>query len=158
MTDAGLTWAVKDSFVAYVSSLSDGQVSTSDGATTTSDGIVFHFPLAGVDGLDAEASEGRLRFSGTVAFAGHWGMLHVTISNPVVVLGPESSQLLAEIRGEVRQLADLPAMSPERDDAGLRWAGWIPTLTSDGAREFQGNYAAGEELAALEVHVPLARG
>ncbi len=156
MTDAGLTWAVKDSFVAYVSSLADGEISTSDGATTTSDGTEFHFPLVGVDGLEADGSAGRLRFGGTITFAGHWGMLQLTLGNPVLTLGPGSSQLLAEIRGQLRPLADLPAMRPERDDAGLSWAGWIPALTSDGAREFQGTYAAGEELAPLEVRAPLS--
>lgn len=154
MGDVGLTWAVKDSFVSYVSSLPDGRITASDGATATGD--AFHFALAGTDALEPDGSSGRLRFDGTLAFAGHWGMLALTLGHPVLVLGPKTCQLMAEIRGQVRPFADLPALTPLRDDGGLVWAGWIPTLTSEGAREFQGSYAAGEHLAPLEVRVPLS--
>ncbi|GAA3208040.1 HtaA domain-containing protein [Actinocorallia longicatena] len=80
MSDGSLVWGVKKSFREYVEH-SEGTIAASGQATR--DGDAFVFPAAG------EA----LRFTGTVAFEAHGGMLAVKITDPWIVEDEEGLAL-----------------------------------------------------------------
>jgi hypothetical protein len=151
-TRTGLIWALKSSFVAYVASLPDGTV-TAEGGATAREGA-FHFPMAGLEGDPGSGAAGTLRFKGAVGFSGHHGMLRLALKDPLIVLGPDVCSLCAEVRGQQREIAQLPSRPPLRRESLLVWEDWTPSLTPLGSREFGGEYPAGEDLSPLFVLAP----
>lgn len=71
---AGLAWGVHGPFCDYVQRMSDGRIATRAGAELLFTGETF-FPL------DSATSE-ELRFYGSLEFAGHHGMLAVSVQHP----------------------------------------------------------------------------
>ena len=124
-----LAWAVKASLVGYVERMPDGRIEL-DGATRTDAGFIF--PV-----VDADAG----RFTGSVTFLGHNGMMRVVIADPWVT---------RDGGGAVLSIAD-----PDDPRARLDFArsasfdgriATATTLTADGADLFFGPYTAGTPL------------
>lgn len=140
-----LRWAVKASFVEYVRS-NGGQIELAGGARDE-DGE-FAFPR-GVDGLqfDGELPRGTAKFTGSVRFTAHGGMLDLTIANPEIVFSTHAATLIADDGdGDAVELATLDVGGPlERDDV-LEWIGVTPTLTADGASSFNNVYPTYSDL------------
>ncbi|QCR20231.1 HtaA domain-containing protein [Agrococcus sp. SGAir0287] len=132
-----LVWRIKESLIAYVRGMSDGEVLLDDGVVETAEG--FAFPPRGLDG-------DTLRFGGVVTFEGHNGMMHVELSEPS--LTPVGDGWRVEFSDPdaptVRlHFADVAAIE-EADAGGRRGLG--TTLTADGADLFFGPYEAGTPL------------
>lgn len=124
---AGLAWGVHAPFRDYVQRMSDGQMTARDGAETLTTGETF-FPL--------EAStSGELRFTGTLEFAGHHGMLAVVIQQPW--LQQDAGQWQISIADPFGPGARMPCVVVDFDDA----ATGVTRLTEAGTDLFMGNYS-----------------
>lgn len=149
VADTGCAWAVKESFLAYIKGLRDGQVSLGGGAAATSTGE-FYFPFTGVERYDDAAT--ALCFGGTVRFTGHYGFMSVVLENPRIHLSDGAGTL---VNGADEQgLAELDLPEP-LDGGGVRM--WTPVparLAAPGVELFGDTYAVGELLAPLTIRVP----
>jgi hypothetical protein len=160
-TGLGLVWPIKASFVAYVLGMEDGELSVADGATVSAT-QVFTFepatasaPAAGDPTFDVATRQGTLSFRGSVSFVAHYGMLAVTISNPTIEFGQDSTVLAATTGDQRIVLAALSLPTPETEGSRLAWIGAVPRLTAAGADLFNGVYPAGHELDPLDIVVDL---
>lgn len=70
---AGLAWGVHGPFRDYVQRMSDGQMTARHGAEMLQTGETF-FPL--------DSTSNELRFTGSLEFSGHHGMLGIAIQQP----------------------------------------------------------------------------
>src|ERR1700722_4170311 len=86
----GLRWAIKPSFIAYVSRMPDGRAYLGKGVTVNArDEILFE--------LDQQATDHAFAFLGEVLFSAHFGMMSVLISRPGIVLhGAEGELTVAD--------------------------------------------------------------
>ncbi len=151
----GLYWAVRESFVGYVSGNPDGQVFGDLGVETDGEGT-FRFPLE-----SARRIEGgwRIRFQGVVRFVAHGGMLDVTLASPVVVLDASGGSLA--VASEDRDLRILEVSPADPVDVEGGWLVFPPlatALTSHGATVFGDVYAAGTPFAPLQIALPADAG
>ncbi|MFD7206585.1 HtaA domain-containing protein [Streptomyces sp. NPDC059893] len=149
-----LRWAVKTSFVHYVTTIAAGTCEVSDGAELDADGV-FQFPLA-------EASEGAdgwtLRFGGAAHFFAHRGFLDVELRGLALTLpagGRGSALGVAAANGEHIALASVASAVPAPGNGVLRWSQLVPSLTEAGSELFGTVYPAGSDLAPLDVVVLL---
>jgi hypothetical protein len=147
--DTGCAWAVKESFLAYIRGLRDGQVTLADGAAVTSTGE-FYFPFKGTEKSDGVTT---LRFGGTVRFAGHYGFMSVLLEDLRIVLDHGSGTLLHGA-SQMQTLADLVLPEPSSEQGVLMWAPVPACLAASGVELFGDTYKAGEELAPLTVRIP----
>ncbi|KAE8765312.1 HtaA domain-containing protein [Georgenia thermotolerans] len=162
-TTAGLTWAVKDSLVAYVEGLADGAVEALAPASRAAQG--FWFPHAEEPpGTAAGDAVRAWQFLGAVRLTGHWGALDVELRDPRVELDGGHGTLLIRERGgrdpDARlPFADLVLVGPASagdgpagdDVAALELAA---SLTGHGRLLLGGQYGVGEPLSPLRVAVP----
>lgn len=138
---SGLRWSVRGTFLRYVSALPGGRMHVSEGASL-SEGR-FSFP-------EGTTTPEIRRFTGRVAFSGHFGLLSVTIADPwldwstdiciLTIADPERGRL---------PLATCLMASDPTTRAGL---GREVRLTEDGVALFGGSYAVGEPLDAFTIH------
>jgi Htaa protein len=145
-----LSWAIKDSFLAYVRR-SAGTITLVAPARPGDSG--FEFPL-----LQPPAG-GRLSFGGGVACTAHGGMLDVVFAEPVLcfeddggwlVLGDRRDPFDPALRSRIARLApETPSAAPSGAVA-LR-----AQLTDAGSALFGGVYPAGAELDPLHVSAEL---
>ena len=143
---AGLRWAVRGSFLRYVSALPDGRCRVAAGATLV-EGPAFSFPRVGDP--DPGAVDLVHRFTGTVEFTAHLGMLSLRIAEPwldwsgdtpvITIAGPDQSR--------IRLATCLLASDP----ATRVWHGREVRLTQDGAELFGGSYAVGALLDPFQM-------
>lgn len=157
-TTAGLTWAVKDSLVAYVEGLADGTVETLAPASRTADGFWFPRPE---EPLGAAAGEPRhvWQFLGAVRLTGHWGALDVELRDPRVELDGGRGTLLIRERGgrtadKRLPFADLVLDGPPEAGDGVATLGIAASLTGHGRLPLGGQYVVGEPLGPLLVSLP----
>jgi hypothetical protein len=158
VSDASLVWGFKENFRAYI----DGSIANGE---WTTDGEVSYttpdFTWANGSGrADDDALD--LRFSGSVRFTGHGGVLDTTIANPRVVIDGDRAVLLLDVHGTTQagdpveqtgvEFAELDLDGATRtDDGELRTLADVPaTLTAAGAAAF-GTYPEGEALDPLTV-------
>jgi hypothetical protein len=134
-----LEWGVRTSLLAYVEALPDGCVQAGDGAIRR--GEVFAIP-GRPTGADVFA------FDGTVHFAGHHGVLDVTLTAFRLHRTGETAELFADIAGELTRIAELAGV--RTDDGALLHSGMV-TLTDDGAAVLGGVYSPGTPLAPITV-------
>jgi hypothetical protein len=155
---AGLTWAIKRRFIAYLAQLPDGAFSVADGATHDG-GTLFTFPaLAG-------AEPGRLgtlplRFGGILRLSGHLGMLHVKIAAPrIETFGSVTVLTIADPDDEAPDrrvaFARLTLPDPIIDRSFVTWAGIDAALTTEGSELFGARYPEGEPLEPVTIRLPL---
>lgn len=157
ITGGELSWGVKESFRAYISgNIAKGAWEARDGATYETP----QFTWSGATGsIDAESGVGSVSFSGTVDFAGHEGVLDLTIANPTIefegdgraalLLDARSTDMEGEVAIDTEQewVGDVvvPDQLPIADNA-LAAGGLPATLTNTGAKAFAGFYDAGADL------------
>lgn len=154
VSDAALVWGFKESFRAYI----DGAIA--NGEWTTGGDASYDTPLftwrRGTGDADA-GGDVTVRFSGSVRFTGHGGVLDTTIENPRVVIGGDRGVLLLDVHGTTQagdavdaagvEFAELDLAAAERSrDGRQRTLADIPAvLTTAGADAF-GTYSAGAAL------------
>ncbi|MET4225833.1 HtaA domain-containing protein [Oerskovia enterophila] len=160
---ATLTWAVSDTFRAYIAGpIAKGSVSASgakdNGSTTTWSG--------GKGSFNTDLGKGRASFAGSVAFTGHGGILDLQISNPRVQVDGGSGTLVVDVvssdmegnkstsKGVAFASLDL---SGKKSTSGttITWTGAPATLTAAGAKAFAGFYEAGTALAPVTFSFPI---
>ncbi len=133
---SGLVWGIKQSLLAYVRGMPDGEALVEDGATLTHEGGLLF------------SRYGDLSFRGTVTLVGHNGMMRVVLRDPQIERDGESWIL---------SIAD-----PDESDGRLRFAtvgsfdinsgrGTRVALTADGADLFFGPYIEGTPLDDLVI-------
>lgn len=156
----GLTWNVKDSFVAYVEALDDGVAEALDPASRSETGFFFPSAPTPQEAADPDGSGSVLQFLGAARLTGHWGMLDVELRNPRIELdGPRGTLSIRERGGrdpeKTLPLADLELV--RRSDAGdgsVRLE-LSASLTGQGSLLLGGQYAPGQALSPI--HVCLAQ-
>jgi hypothetical protein len=161
--DATLDWGVKTSFRTYISggiangswtlagvTYSDGQYSWSGGRGT----------------FNPEENRGLVRYSGSVSFTGHDGVLNLVLSNLAIrVTSPTQATLIADVHS-----TDMGGASSDHSGVSLATIalgggtasgstfsvdGAATALTADGAKAFAGFYNAGDALDPISFRFPL---
>lgn len=151
-----LRWAIKQSFVGYVSRMPDGRAYVSGGAGVT-ELYEFVFPLE--ENGDHTTGDGRtFAFGGHVTFTGHFGMLWVQIKEPRITVGAQEAELTvadpeSKDGGRLR-LATLGLTGPVADHGTQRWEAADVRLTPDGVALFGDVYQPGEPMEPLTLTVP----
>lgn len=145
-----LTWGVKASFRSYVAGpIAQGSISTT-GASTSGNSFVFGQSSGG----SFDGSTGTANYAGSVRFAGHSGLLDLTLSNPsVTVDSPTAGTLFLSVNGGGPvAFATLSLGAGNRTNVGgaVLWSDVPASLTSTGAGAFSFNgspfYGAGTAL------------
>lgn len=149
--DTGFAWAVKRSFVGYVSAVPDGRTLVGEGAAITSDSD-FHFPFSHAS--ESEPGAMSLHFAGVVAFTAHHGMLTVSLRRPRLALSGTGGRLLIASTGGEVPIARLVLPDAHTARDVTTWSDVPTTLTREGSAVFGGFYAEGEELAPLTIRIP----
>jgi hypothetical protein len=148
--DGALLWAVRRSFLNYVASLPDGTEHVTRGATMADDGrIVFPSDVATSSSGPGESVHA---FRGTIAFAGHNGMLNVEFSDPQVDLpdGGRGTVSVAIGAGRTGQRAVIAAFT-QWEIVDRRLMVPEPRLTWSGVAMLGGVYEVAELLDPMEI-------
>jgi hypothetical protein len=148
--DLGMAWAVRSSFITYVSG-SGGTIELADGAAMTDAGE-FYFPPKAESLSDRDSILG---FRGSVRFRAHFGMLDVLIADPIVRRGPDRTATLSVHTGKGMTSVAVIAQGETIREAGVTmWLNSPTSLTATGAELFGGSYVPGESMASLTIRVP----
>ena len=126
---AGLAWGVHGPFRQYVERMSDGQMAARDGAEILATGEAF-FPLD----VDSTTPD-ELRFTGSLEFSGHHGMLAVTVEQPW--LQHRAGQWELSVVDPFEPAKRMPFVAVEFTDN----ATGTTRLTEAGTDVFMGNYS-----------------
>ncbi len=165
ISDAQLSWGVKESFRGYISgSIAQGEWEVSDGASYETPSFAWN---NGAGSFSFARNAGSLAFTGTILFSGHGEVLNLELKNPEIEFTGDSASLYADMRSndaageevvnEQRvELATIEVSKPEIDEASgtatlLDAAPAV--LTAAGAPAFADFYAEGDELDPLTVVV-----
>lgn len=154
----GLTWGVKRSFVNYLTSLPDGDISAADGASEVGPGLFNFLPGGGT--FDPAAGAGVLRFRGDVRLAGHYGMMFVQIADPWVEFQPGGGSLTVALgepgtdASERIVLVALEAAAPRLVGGDLVWQSVPTRLTRDGSDVFNHQYGVNQQMDPVSIRVP----
>jgi hypothetical protein len=144
-TAGKLTWGVKESFRSYiVGSIAKGSVRVSDGAKTSGDAYQW-----GQESTATTNGIGTTDYFGSVRFTGHGGELDMDFSDPRVDVDSTSSGSISFlIDGSRVEMVDLDLAEGTRKitDGVVRWTGVPATLTSAGAKAFDGYYDRGTTM------------
>lgn len=161
VSEGTLTWGFKESWRTYIND--GGTVTGQDGATVGGQGVIT-FPLV-TGGYDDETTATHLEFSGSVHYEKYSGALDLTLSNPVVDLSPDGSQVTAEVtsRTMVGEFVDYGRITVGVVDAAAgtlqldaqegttRWSELPATLAEELSPAFDNRYAVGEALEPLTI-------
>jgi hypothetical protein len=140
----GLSWPVKQSFARYVAASPGGRIVLSDGATVVP-GWDLVFAPAQAD-FDAATGDGELTFSGSVRYTGHFGVLDVTLRDPVLQLTAGTGTLDVGVGEGRRVLATVSCTSSSGIGDETVWESLTVTLAPPGVDLFAGVYAEGTPL------------
>ncbi|WP_156832062.1 HtaA domain-containing protein [Yaniella halotolerans] len=138
-TVAGLAWGLHAPFREYIRRMSDGAMSALGDAEMRSSDETY-FPL------DPQSIPGQaLRFTGTLQFTGHHGMLAVTIQDPWIEFreGAGVLTIVDPFDGGARM--DVVAIDFQDDNTAST------RLTEAGTDLFMGNYP--EEIALDDLRI-----
>ncbi|MFJ1645413.1 HtaA domain-containing protein [Streptomyces sp. NPDC088258] len=163
LKDSTLEWGLKESFRKYVTGVAAGTITPSGGATQASGNGTFTFPNGtgsyntGTHALDT-AFDGTVRFSSTAHF------FDIKVTDVKVVTSGTTGAIQADVtlNGATQNDIDLAAIDltglrPETGEGSMVYKD-IPTkLTADGAKAFNGMYAAGTELDKATLAVTYAK-
>lgn len=157
---AVLKWGIKDSFQAYITS------AIAKGEWIVAGDVVYESPVFiwsdGIGTAVAATGDARIGFDGSVTFAGHGGVLNLTLANPALVFSNDGAQLRADVRSNDTEGAPsvdekdivfgtIAAPTPDwGDGAGARSGVADVTLTEAGATAFGGFYEAGDALDPID--------
>lgn len=163
VTDASLTWGVKESFRNYIRTTAHGEAVLGDGAVENADGT-YDFPALAEDpgSYDPDSRALVLRFDGSIHFTGHGGTLDLRISSPRVEIVGSEGTLYATMSsndtsgvpreyGEVALATLQGAGSRDVSEGDLSWSGIRASLTESGVQPFAGFYAAGQLLDPVSI-------
>lgn len=165
VTDATLTWGFKESFRSYISSaIANGEWTVSDGATYETPDFGW---TDGTGSYEPANGEGLVRFTGSIRFTGHGGVLDTTVANPQLrFLGDGDAMLLLDVAGVTQDGAPIDQKAVEFAELDLADAVDLgdgdvtitaapAALTPDGATAF-GTYEADEPLDPLSATFTLS--
>lgn len=166
ITDARMTWGVKESFRSYISgSIANGEWKTADGADYETPDFIWS---AGTGSYDPAAGTGSVAFDGSVSFSGHDGVLNLVIANPTIEFTGDGARLLMDtssndMEGEVAvdekqvELGLISKVGALDAASGTASLDAVPvTLSESGATAFAGFYEAGAELDPLTLSMTFA--
>jgi len=156
VSDAGLTWGVKESFRKYLlSPIAKGAITPSGGVTQQAGNGLFDW-TGGTGQL--ENGTGSLSFPGTVHFTGHGGQLDVTFAHPTLHITSSTTGLL-RLDAKTKAFGGSPALDVTQTDFAnvtfspltvssgkLELQGVSALLTANGAKAFAGFYSEGTAL------------
>ena len=136
-----LAWGVKQSFRDYVTGpIAKGTISTRGAGAS---GGVFTFGQATGGTYDAVTGLGTSKYSGSVRFTGHGGILDLSLANPIVrVESASRASLLVSIDGGASvpfATLDLAAASTSDAAGAVRYSNAPAALTAQGASAFSYN-------------------
>jgi hypothetical protein len=152
-----MTWGFKESFRSYISgTIANGEWTVADGATYETPS----FGWAGGTGTISDG-DGDIRFTGSIEFTGHGGILDTKVANPRLELhGWSNATLLMDVSGTTQQgaavdekavkFATVDVSAATYGDGSVSIVDAPVTLTEAGSAAF-GTYAAGEQLDPLTV-------
>jgi hypothetical protein len=149
---ASLCWGVKSSFRDYVLGVG-GTIEVT--APAAEDGTAYRFPLGGGPGGRNAGSGDPLKFTGSVRFSAHQGLMRLVVTEPWIHRTDGAMRLsiaggpAARSVGDRLLLADLVATEPHRSGQLLIWSDVPACLASEGAAAFDFHYRPGAELAAV---------
>lgn len=153
----GLDWSILGRFVLYVLSTESGQCLTSAGARTVRPGV-FHFALNKNLDFDPTNRSGALQFVGSVHFTGHYGMLNLTLANPVLEYVGEQPRITIETGHSSVTIAELYIHESASDLAAstarvspTRLANITSSLSEDATALFNEVYPSGTPLDPLSI-------
>ncbi|MFE4504134.1 HtaA domain-containing protein [Rhodococcus sp. NPDC056743] len=149
-----LVWAIRESFVRYVTLIARGEYTVAGGVTEGEDGQ-FVFPLRRAV---QEGDDWRLSFGGSVHFVAHHGLLDVLIVDPELVVGPAGGVLATHVRGDADELIAMVATDaafPAVSRKGLVWQEVPTQLVTAGAALLGNVYPKGTDMASLGIRVQL---
>lgn len=157
----GLLWAIKPSFISYVSRMPDGKAYLGGGVGVNKDNeLLFPFDGEAGRGPGDDPAEAELTFSfqGEVVFRAHFGMLSVQISRPQVHLRGDAGELTVpdpeSADGGRLTLVTFTAAGPGIRDGARYWAAEDVRLTEAGVPLFGDVYQADEPFAPLMMAIP----
>lgn len=157
VTDAAITWGVKESLRSYISgTIANGEWTVGDGATYETPNFGW---TAGSGKLDA--GEGALAFDGTLRFTGHDGILDTTLNGLEIVFDASTTATIVfDVSGTTQEglpvdaagvdFATIDVSAITVSDGTALLEGAPVTLTEAGSDAF-GTYPAGEELDPITV-------
>lgn len=97
VTDATVTWGVKESFRSYISgSIAHGSWEPFGAVTYATPAFTW---TGGAGAVDPETGAGSISFAGGIRFTGHDGLLDTTIQNATLDLAPGAGRLLVDLSG-----------------------------------------------------------
>ncbi|WP_349865180.1 HtaA domain-containing protein [Leifsonia sp. WHRI 6310E] len=163
VSDASLNWGVKTSFRNYISG------GIANGSWTLA-GVTYSGGQYGWSGgkgtFNPDETRGLVRYSGSVSFTGHDGVLNLVLSNLAIrVTSATQATLIADVHST--DMSGKPS-----DYSGVSFAtialgggkasgstfsvdGAATALTADGAKAFAGFYNAGDALDPISFRFPL---
>lgn len=147
-----LNWAVRDSFLRYVTVIAGGSY-TAQGVELDAHKR-FEFPLMQAAN---QGAEWHFWFDGSVNFQAHQGFLDVTIERPEITIGPEGGVLSTQTEDGLLHIAELGAVSPEISGNTVSWKGVPSKLLPTGVPLFGDVYEAGAEFSAVSFTATLVR-
>ncbi|HEY9306620.1 MAG TPA: HtaA domain-containing protein [Microbacterium sp.] len=151
-----LSWAISSSFASYITGdIAHGSIAVTGGATRA--GGVFQFGQATGSTYDAATGTGTVSYNGSVRFAGHAGVLDVTIANPQVrVTSVDAATLYVTSGGSQVAFATLDLSAAVRTTAnGTVTYSRVPAaLTASGRSQVFQGYTT--ELDALTFTIGVA--
>lgn len=163
VTEADLSWGVKESFRSYISgSIANGEWTTDNGAEYETPNFLWH----STEGEIAEdITAGSLPFAGSLHFTGHDGLLRMDLANPLIEFDENGSAYLSLDIGATDEAPEGEPTSEQVRAAKIETAGALEAdgetltltdapviLTSEGANALNGeygSYAAGDEMDAI---------
>ncbi|MBO0852296.1 MAG: HtaA domain-containing protein [Nocardia sp.] len=154
----GLCWAIKHSFVHYISRMPDGRGQVSGGARPLGGGgILFEIdtePPQAPEDLDT-----LYAFRGDVRFAGHHGMLFVRIADPWIEVREGSAVVTVADPYDRDDEPRLPLVrvelpEPVRDGGLDIWTIQQVRLTPQGCGLFNDVYQPGEPFEPIVFALP----
>lgn len=161
--DATLDWGVKTSFRTYISG------GIANGSWTLA-GVGYadgRFGWTGGTGtFNPDETRGLVRYSGSVSFTGHDGVLNLVLSNLAIrVTGPTQATLIADVHSTDMNgkpsdysgvsFATIALGGGTASGSAFSVDGAATALTDDGAKAFAGFYKAGDALDPISFRFPL---
>ncbi|TQO20595.1 Htaa protein [Rhodoglobus vestalii] len=157
VSDAEITWGVKESLRSYISgTIANGEWEVSDGASYKTPNFGWS---EGTGQLDS--GRGTIAFDGSLRFTGHDGILDTTLTGLEIVFdATATAHLVFDVFGTTQEGTPVDEVGVEFadiDTSGLTVAAGTATLefapavlTEQGSTAF-GTYPAGEELDPITV-------
>ncbi len=139
----GLVWGVRESLTRYVAGLPDGLIATDGIADVYDDAGIprFSFPF-----VEADPTEGEVRFAGSAEISGHGGLLRILVVEPRLRFRAGGAELSigTSLEGSRAAVAWIPGVA-----AGGGWDDADSVLTAEGAEWLGPQYPAGAPAAPV---------